>query len=77
MWLGRSTLDWVRWSGWRDGPSFGDQVRETLSYFMDLYLTRLPLLGGLILQIPSSNGLGGLPVRRPNGFVGVKFPALA
>ena len=43
---------------------------------MDLYLTRLPLLGGLILQTPSSNGLGGLPVRRPEGFVGVQFPAL-
>ncbi len=43
---------------------------------MDLYLTRLPLLSGLILQAPASNGLGGLPVRRPEGLVGVKFPAL-
>ena len=36
----------------------------------------MPLLGGLILRTPSSDGLGGLPVRRPEGFVGVKFPAL-
>ncbi len=43
---------------------------------MDLYLTRLPLLGGLILRTSSSDGLGGLPVRRPEGFVGIKFPAL-
>jgi hypothetical protein len=43
---------------------------------MDFYLTRLPLLGGLILRTLSSNGLGGLPVCRPEGFVGVKFPAL-
>jgi len=75
MWLGQSTLDWVRWSGWRDGP-IGYQVRETLCYFMDFNLNRLPLLCGLILRTPSSDGLGGLPVRRPEGFVGVKFPAL-
>ncbi len=43
---------------------------------MDFYLTRLPLLGGLILRTLSSNSLGGLPVRRPEGFAGVKFPAL-
>ena len=43
---------------------------------MDFYLTRLPLLGGLILRTPSSDGLGGLPVRRPESFVGVKFPTL-
>jgi hypothetical protein len=44
---------------------------------MDFYLTRLPpLLGGLILRTSSSNGLGGLPVCRPEGFVGVKFSAL-
>ncbi len=43
---------------------------------MDLYLTRLPLLGGLVLWTPSSDGLGGLPVNRPEGFVGVQFPAL-
>jgi hypothetical protein len=43
---------------------------------MDFYLTRLPLLGGLILQTSSSDGLGGLPVLWPEGFVGIKFPAL-
>ncbi len=43
---------------------------------MDLYLTRLPLLGGLILWTPSSNGLGGLPVCRPEGLGGIQFPAL-
>lgn len=43
---------------------------------MDFYLTRLPLLGGLILRTPSSDGLGGLPVRRPERLVGVKFPTL-
>ena len=43
---------------------------------MDFYLTRLPLLGGLILRTPSSDGLDGLPVRRPERFVGVKFPTL-
>ncbi len=47
MLIQRYTLDWVRWfgSGWRDGPS-GYQVRETLCYFMDFNLTRLPLLSG-------------------------------
>ncbi len=43
---------------------------------MDFYLTRLPLLGGLILRTPSSESLGGFPIRRPEGFVGVQFPAL-
>ncbi len=43
---------------------------------MDLYLTRLPLLGGLILRTPSSDGLGGFSICRPAGFVGVQFPAL-
>ena len=43
---------------------------------MDLYLTRLPLLGGLILRTPSSDGLGGFSIGRPEGFVGVQFPAL-
>ena len=32
---------------------------------MDLYLTRLPLLFGLILRTPSSDSLDGLPVLRP------------
>ncbi len=61
---------------WRDGPSVSDQLRETLCYFMDLYLTRLPLLGGLIIRTLSSNGLGGFPICQPEGFVGVQFPAL-
>ena len=43
---------------------------------MDLYLTRLPLPGGLIIRAPSSDGLGGLPVCWPEGLVGVKLPAL-
>jgi hypothetical protein len=43
---------------------------------MDFNLTRLPLLGGLILRTPSSEGLGGFPICRPEGFVGVQFPAL-
>jgi hypothetical protein len=76
MLIEQNTFDWVRCSGWRDGPSCGNQVRETLCYFMDFYLTRLPLLGGLILRTPSSDGLGGLPVRRPESLVGVKFPTL-
>ena len=43
---------------------------------MDFYLTRLPLLGGLILRTPSRDGLGGFPICRPESFVGVQFPAL-
>ncbi len=42
---------------------------------MDLYLTQLPLLGGLILRTPSSDDLGGFPICWPEGFVGVQFPA--
>ena len=76
MLIERNTFDWVRCSGWRDGPSRGNQVRETLRYFMDFYLTRLPLLGGLILQAQSSEGLDGLPVLQPESLVGFEFPAL-
>ena len=76
MLIKQNTFDWVRCSGWRDGPSRGNQVRETLCYFMDFYLARLPLLGGLILRTPSSNGLGGLPVLQPDSLVGLEFPAL-
>ncbi len=43
---------------------------------MDLYLTRLPMLGRLILRTPSSDSLGGLPVLPPEGFVGIQFLAL-
>ena len=43
---------------------------------MDFYLTRLPLLGGLILQAQSSEGLDGLPVLQPESLVGFEFPAL-
>ena len=43
---------------------------------MDLYLTRLPLLGRLILRTSSSDSLGGLPILRPAGLVGFQFPAL-
>ena len=66
MLIQQYTLDWVRWfgSGWRDDGPSGYQVRETLCYFMDFNLTRLPLLSGLILRTPSS-AFDGLPVRRP------------
>ncbi len=43
---------------------------------MDGYLTRLPLLGGLILRTTSSDGLGGLPVVWPEGLVGMDVPTL-
>ena len=43
---------------------------------MDFDLTRLPLLGGLILRTPSSDGLVGLPILRAEFFVGIKFPTL-
>ena len=76
MLIKRNTFDWVRCSGWRDGPSRGNQVRETLCYFMDFYLARLPLLCGLILRTPSSVGLGRLPALRPGSLVGLEFPAL-
>ena len=59
--------------GWRDEPS-GNQVRETLCYFMDFYFTRLPLFGGLILRTPTV-ALRGLPAGRPAILVGLKFPA--
>jgi hypothetical protein len=70
------SFDWVRWfnSGWRDGPS-GNQVRGTFCYFIDINLTRPPLLSGLILLTPS-NALGGLPVFWPGSLVGIEFTAL-
>ena len=40
---------------------------------MEFYFTRLPLLGGLILQTPSS-ALREFPVQRPAILVGLKFP---
>ena len=43
---------------------------------MDFYLARLPLLSGLILRTPPSNGLGGLPVLWPESLVGLEFPTL-
>ena len=43
---------------------------------MGFYLTRLPLLGGLILWTLSSDGFGGLSVLRPESLVGLEFPTL-
>jgi hypothetical protein len=43
---------------------------------MDFYLAWLPLLDGLILRMPSSDGLCGLPVLWPECLVGLEFPTL-
>ena len=66
-----------RW--WRDEPS-RNEVRETLGYFIEVYLPWLPLLSGLVLPTPSGlrPGLvlsGWFPVSWAIGCVGFKLRA--
>ena len=47
--------------GWSSKAS-GNQVRETVTYFMDFNLSWLPLLSGLVL--PNTSGTLLLPLGR-------------
>ena len=64
---------------WRDEPS-GNEVRKTLCYFIEVYLSWLPLLSGLVLPTPSGLRLGlafggWFPKGWSVGCICLKFPA--